>query len=86
MRIFSLRFYRCIYLVAELSKLQTTQEQMKVLIPLMAETTKHRHYSQYLQLYESLCKQVGGKLVFKPLLNRDTLYPWLFTRMIGQCA
>ncbi|CAB3990045.1 Leishmanolysin-like peptidase, partial [Paramuricea clavata] len=65
----------CIYLVAELSKLQTTQEQMKFLIPLMAETTKHRHYSQYLQLYESLCKQLPvvakglGKRNFKTYIE-----------------
>ena len=65
----------CIYLVAELSKLQTTQEQMKVLIPLMAETAKHRHYSQYLQLYESICKQLPvvakgvGKKNFKTYIE-----------------
>lgn len=55
---FHLLSFRCVYLVAELSKLDIARDHMKILIPLMAEATKKRNYSQYLQFYETVCKQV----------------------------
>ena len=49
---------RCVHLLAELSQIKTCQSKVVSLLPVLADTTRHKQYSQHLYYFEVLLRQV----------------------------
>ena len=65
----------CVYLLAELSQNPIAHSRIVEIIPLLSEAVRIRHYSQHIQLFETICRALPliakgvGKKVFKPQLH-----------------
>ena len=51
--------YRCVHLLAALSQLPSCVEKVSSLLPLMADATRHKEYSQHYNFLETVLKQVS---------------------------
>ncbi|KAI6652662.1 hypothetical protein LOD99_4445 [Oopsacas minuta] len=61
----------CVYLIAELSQNQITHKYIFEVLQLLSEAVRHKHYSQHIQLFETICRALPlvakgiGKKEFK---------------------
>ena len=59
----SLFHRRCVYLLAELSSLQTESQAIAKLLPVLAKSTSHHQYTSHVHYLETVCKEVSFTLV-----------------------
>lgn len=55
----SFLLYRCVHLLAALSQQPSYVEKVSSLLPLMADATRHKEYSQHYNFLETVLKQVS---------------------------
>ena len=58
-------WFRCVHLVAELSQLKPYIDKVSSLLPLVAESARHKHYAQHYSYLETVFKQVTTVLHFQ---------------------
>ena len=68
-------FYRCVYLLSELSQVPELSRSVFAALPLISEACHYRHYSHHVVFLETVCKQLPlfakgvGKKIFKSVLD-----------------
>lgn len=51
--------FRCVNVVAELSRVPEASSAVNKLIPQLAKAASHRHYTHHINFLESVCKVVS---------------------------